>query len=387
MIIKATEFGKDVKPLPTVDLIGIEIFEAGTWTDSEGTTRTFSGKDLENIVKRFEEDKGEVRPYLKISHLDRSQYTDAQGDPEEDEASLGWATRVYIEGSKLVADFTMVPKRLAQLARSGAFPRVSSEIYQTAKGWALKAVALLGSKPPAVDSLKALAALYIQPVVEDGATVVFSKEIPNEARDDEPGKEESMTPEELAAFKKQMADLSAKVDEQTIALKAKDDKIAEMEKSSSEAMIETRTQGLKKSLETAVSEGRVAPVVAGHFEKLIPILAQSEIVVSFSKAEGEAPKDTAGVDILEGILNLLPKVAAFGKGKMESAVKADGSSEEIKFAQPSVEVDTRTRKHMADHPGGDYRASMEAVLAADPELREAYGNPGDIPAHGNTGLS
>jgi len=85
---------------------------------------------------------------------------DSRDDPES-QFALGWVTRVYREGKKLLADME-VPEKVAAWIRDGLLRYVSVELLRDVKAdtreipWVLDAVALLGSDQPAVGILKSL---------------------------------------------------------------------------------------------------------------------------------------------------------------------------------------------------------------------------------------
>jgi len=150
----------DEDKLPTVDLSGLEIFSSGTFNGD-----TYSDADLDAMVTAF--DKVGFKPTVKAGHADGQEDEKAArkvfGAP-----SLGYVSRIYRTGKKLLADATQVPRRFADLIKAGSYKRISSEIY-----WnfcaddkaekhprVLKSIAFLGADIPALTSLKEIEALY-----------------------------------------------------------------------------------------------------------------------------------------------------------------------------------------------------------------------------------
>src|SRR6185295_13965454 len=137
--------------IATVDLKGQEVFAEGIWNGIE-----FSSADLDSIIKSFDAlDLGGHIP-LKLGH----EGPDPRDTPET-QFALGWVTRIYREGRKLLADFN-VPEKVANWIRDGMLKFVSVELLRDVKAdtreipWVLDAVALLGADQPAVGILKSL---------------------------------------------------------------------------------------------------------------------------------------------------------------------------------------------------------------------------------------
>ena len=153
---------KSYSDLPTVDLPGIEIFSEGSWNGDK-----YSGEDLQAMIDAF----GEVgfEPTVKAGHADgqdnlnEKEYRKIFGAP-----ALGYVSRIYRKGVKLVADLKRVPRNFANLIKAGAYKRVSSEIYWNYADEAngkkhprvLKSIAFLGAEIPALPNLKAIEALF-----------------------------------------------------------------------------------------------------------------------------------------------------------------------------------------------------------------------------------
>lgn len=150
LFIKKYEKGN----LKSID--GVEIFSAGTWNGDKYTT-----KDLDEMVRAFEETKSTVRPFLKLGHSDKQKLLQEEGLP-----AAGWIGRLYRKGEKLIADFVDMPSKIFELIDKRAYRKVSSEIYVGVKikdrayKYMLGAVALLGSETPGVMNLSDILARY-----------------------------------------------------------------------------------------------------------------------------------------------------------------------------------------------------------------------------------
>ena len=148
--------------LPTVDLPAVEIFSEGSWNGDR-----YTGEDLQAMINAF--GKVGFEPTVKAGHADgqdslkEKEYRKIFGAP-----ALGYVSRIYRKGTKLLADLKQVPRHFANLIKAGAYKRVSSEIYWNYKDEAntathprvLKYIAFLGAEIPALPNLKAVEALF-----------------------------------------------------------------------------------------------------------------------------------------------------------------------------------------------------------------------------------
>jgi hypothetical protein len=135
------------------NLEGVEIFSTGTWNGDKYET-----KDLNAMVDNFDETG--FQPPLKLGH------NEEQPEMLDGAPALGYVDKIYVEGSKLLANFVSLPKKVYEAIKRGNYKRVSSEIYWNYKSngmtldRVLKAVALLGSEIPAVTNLESISGLY-----------------------------------------------------------------------------------------------------------------------------------------------------------------------------------------------------------------------------------
>lgn len=143
-----------------MNIKGVEIFSAGTWNGDAYTV-----EDLNEMVRAFTENSVGARPHLKIGHDPRQKVAkelmQSDGMP-----ALGWIEKLYVQGEKLVADFSDVPEKLFSLVQKKAYRKVSSEIFHNIKigekkyKKMLAAVALLGADSPGVMNLADIMASY-----------------------------------------------------------------------------------------------------------------------------------------------------------------------------------------------------------------------------------
>lgn len=124
-----------------------EIFAVGKWNGFE-----FTQNDLRMMEAAFAEIGDNLRVPLKMGHNDKQPMTD--GMP-----ALGWVTKVWISGEKLMARFTDMPAIVYEAMKKKLYRNVSIELDMDVKykekdfPFVLSAVALLGADIPAVNTL------------------------------------------------------------------------------------------------------------------------------------------------------------------------------------------------------------------------------------------
>jgi hypothetical protein len=143
--------------LETVDIPGVEILAADVTIHGRGSPPEgdrYSIDDLRSMAQANRELEFELRPPAKIGH-------DGNGP------AVGRLNNIRVAGDKLVADVKDVPRRFAELVRAGAYTGRSVELSQvtsqkTGKFYphAVSALAWLGGKLPAVQTLDDVVALY-----------------------------------------------------------------------------------------------------------------------------------------------------------------------------------------------------------------------------------
>jgi len=104
-----------------VDISNVEIFSAGTHIDNKGRTHVFTEEDLDNVVASF--GKVGFEPPLKLGHSPDQTILQSDGLP-----AAGFISGLVRKGKMLLAHFTGVPKKIAELISKGAYKFVSSEV-------------------------------------------------------------------------------------------------------------------------------------------------------------------------------------------------------------------------------------------------------------------
>ena len=149
----------------------IHVFRAGDQTSAQGVQRSFSPKDLDEVVKTYDPEV-HMAP-LVIGH---------QGD-NDSVPSFGWIKGFSRQGDNLYADveFTDVAK---DLVKDGHYRKVSisfyspdSQINPNPGKWSARHLALLGAAPPAVKGLEPFSFSEKEGVFEFAATTLNPEDI------------------------------------------------------------------------------------------------------------------------------------------------------------------------------------------------------------------
>lgn len=171
----------DGRPLPTEDLLGVEIFSVGNWNGEP-----YTEPQIEDLINNTNELIGEglLEPPSKIGHKDDQQFLEREGYP-----AAGWVTRLYRMGEKVLADVTGVPEKIATLIKARAYANISSEIWRNfgkapnGKTYhhVLKAIAFLGEEIPAVNNLDDIVALYGSTRGRHGGALTYASDKKSDA--------------------------------------------------------------------------------------------------------------------------------------------------------------------------------------------------------------
>jgi hypothetical protein len=112
------------------------IFRAGTHTDSQGRTRTFTKADLDRAVTQFAPSQREVPLCF--------------GHPKDNAPAYGWVEALRRSGDALQARYKQIPDAVRQIVGAGHFKQKSASFFADGS---LRHVALLGAVPPAIAGL------------------------------------------------------------------------------------------------------------------------------------------------------------------------------------------------------------------------------------------
>jgi hypothetical protein len=338
-------------------LVGAEILDVGTWPASTGQM-TISESALESLIASFAHLGLAGRVPLKFGHNDIQPLTDGQ-------PALGWVSRVYRQGSKLLADFSDVPDVVFEAIRKGLYKFVSVELLKNVQAgtrvipWVLDAVSLLGADQPAVGTLKDLQSLTLKrgPQLRASARVAFKRDTKLFSTGAPKGMEKH---EVEALLAEQAKTLTANFTSQLAAVKAENATALEAERVKTRtAEIARHRDAIKAKFETAIKAESIKPAVREQFYRLTRIDTDAVMEI---KAEDADAFITENAD----------------KAKLARKPTSHGSGSEEQHAATNAEEVTRLSVKDAVARGfksTDYNAlkdSTRIVLGADKKLARAY---------------
>lgn len=119
------------------EILQIEVFRAGTWTDSAGNTRTWTEEDLDKIVQKYNSQKEHEAPVV-IGH------------PKDNAPAYGWVEQLERRGKSIWAKIRPTVQEFVDWVRQGLYKKVSISLYPDLL---LRHIGFLGATPPAVKGL------------------------------------------------------------------------------------------------------------------------------------------------------------------------------------------------------------------------------------------
>jgi hypothetical protein len=146
----------------TYTLRGVEVAEEGTWYADVGGKVELTAAMLDRATDETNAAIEMLRPALTLGHLKGGEQW--IGVPDGGQPRLGFATKVYRAGKKVLCDLRKVPPSIVKAIRMGLWGRISPDIML---GWpdpqtkerrpiVFTAFALLGATPPAISTLQDL---------------------------------------------------------------------------------------------------------------------------------------------------------------------------------------------------------------------------------------
>lgn len=164
----------------------IEIFKAGTHTDSLGREYSYSAADLDEMAGKYN---------AKVSSSDSYEAPVVKGHPGTNEPAYGWVERLGRRGNILLAKLKGLSPEFVDEVGKGLFKKVSVAIYPDGL---LRHVGFLGAAAPAVKGLK---------------SVQFASEIPYKMFDAVAGamSEPTAEPDEIGLLIEKNKQLQAKL--------------------------------------------------------------------------------------------------------------------------------------------------------------------------------
>lgn len=226
---------------------------------------------------------------LKLGH----DGPDARDDPTT-QFALGWVTKIYREGKKLLADFS-VPQKVADWIREGMLQFVSVELLKDVKAdtreipWVLDAVALLGADQPAVGILKSLSlSMARSTALQCRGRVAFSRDTttltggkPIMADDDKQKDDVKALLDRLNAAEKERDTLRLAAARTVEA----ETKLAELQTQTRNEKITAHRASLMALFETPIKDRKILPSVREQFKRVYKTESEAVLDVTASDAD------------------------------------------------------------------------------------------------------
>lgn len=121
----------------------------------------------------------------------------------------------------------------------------------------------------------------------------------------------------------------------------------------------------KERIDNKVSALKV-PAFRPVVRHLYDLAARASLELTYTMSDGKTLAAEGVVDQLVAEINRSAEVLFQTLSTRPAAVATDEPEE------PGARVEHRTRKYMAANTGATYKAALDEVLKADPELKEAY---------------
>lgn len=338
------------------DLLGREIFAVGKWNGIE-----FSEDDLDDIVANFEKLQEKHKVPLKFGHNDDQPLKDG-------ELALGWVSRVFREGKKLLADFKNVPQIVIDLIKKKQFRTVSVELLFNVNNsgqkfdHVLDAVAILGATQPAVNTLADLDAFLAMRTEFSGGHRISFETVTGEPHRIQT-QEIDMDAKELQAaigdaVKTAVAPLQSaleaaneRADKLEGELKAAKDANEKRDKKEAEQKLAASRKAVNEVLDKAVHDKRMTPAAREAYAKSIGVddddrvgfIDIEQVKVMCSHTDGDTGNNGTGA-----------------------------SSEGDEDLEAADQLIRKTHEFMAKHDQSDFRKAFFSVARANPELHKEY---------------
>lgn len=324
-----------VEPAEMFFVKGVEIFSTGTWNGHQITDAV-----LDQIVSAFSTSK--IRPALKLGHDDGQKLLQNDGLP-----AAGWVENVRKVGSKLVADFVDIPKKIFQLLKNNAYRKVSCEIYNNVKiedktyPKLLGAVALLGADLPGVMNLNDILSMYAFDSISKFDVTGEVDKIVVDVIPNTPG--ENIMSEHADEFKAKAEQL----EKDLAAAKAEADKYKKQAEDATVAALEAAKKEQAAKVDAFITEVKADKLCTPAMEGMVRDLV-GEAKETYSVGES---KTASRFDLVKAVLKAS---AEAGKVNFSETTAADGKS-------GTPDLNAKIEKYAADNKVS-YRDAYRAVM-------------------------
>ena len=379
----------------------VEIFRAGTHTDSAGVQRTYAQADLDQIVANHQ--PGTEAP-LVIGH------------PTTDAPAWGWTDALRRVGDSLQMRVRDVHPQFEAGVEAGRYRKRSVRIAPGANGWELLHVGFLGAAPPALKlapiafraapgaisdyemdattpSVLSRALRRLREwLIESQSVELADRVLPDwditalddqaaRARDHDEGPGSAVAP--AFAAPPNPGDITvaefSQADLDRAAQAARDAAIADFAARETALAAELaaerqgrRIEALRAEARSYVETGRLTPAMAQGLAEFMAALPDESTDVRIEFAAGDGTEKQPPLTWLRGLIGSLPVRADLTREAGGSDTDPGAGSGHGEFAAPvgyavdqtGAELDRKARAYMTAHPGSDYLAAVRAVASA-----------------------
>lgn len=260
----------------------IELFRAGTHTDSSGKTQTWTEQDLDTIVAKYDPSTHEAPAVI--------------GHPKDNAPAYAWVESLKREGTSLWGKFKQVLPEFAEAVAQGSYKKRSIALYPD---MTLRHVGFLGAQPPAIKGLKDIAFAS----GDDCITIEFSES--TEGGDDKDEKIKVLEAQ-LEASKQNEAALESKFAEASTTALSEEEARKKLEAELDAIRNETRSKEREVFIDMLISQGKLTPAMR---QMAIDVVSICDSVGMYTFAEGDVP----ATQKVESFLSALPVVVTFGE--------------------------------------------------------------------------
>jgi hypothetical protein len=358
----------------TYTLVGIEVFRAGTWTDSAGVTTTYTVDDLQAMADNSRKDGIP----LKCGHCD--------SDSEKFDCefpAIGWVEKLRVKGESLWSDFTALDAYWVGQIKAKKYRKRSAEIIFTENGPELWAVALLGESQSAlpledcfsakqkpdgtnVISAHSYSVNSIFEIKDDGSNDKFSNET---KRGDNYMNTVEATSESIATYKSEIATHTAKISalETQVSEHAKAAETARAQVAEYSKMLATANDALKAAegeiaeLKTEAKKAEMNSFFAANSKKVQPFEVEA-LKMAYSALMADEEK----LNAFRASIEARAEHAAF---KDDSGANGtDANSDEANGDDIMAKIKAYAKEHGLDlSKRDDYRTAYAAMEYVKPE--------------------
>ncbi len=335
----------------------VEVFRAGTQTDSSGYTREWTKSDLETIVKKYNEQKSHEAPVV-IGH------------PKDNAPAFGWVEELKTDGKLLYAKFKQLVPEFVEAVKKGMYKKRSISLYGDLM---LRHIGFLGAVPPAVKGLadikfnedNSVMDIEFEEKIKEGEEVMTAElkkqidDLQNKLKDSEKSFNEKIntltqelatTKEELAKKEAALNDSQTKFNEVSDELKKLKDEKKEPELTEKEKEFSEEIRSLKIKLNAQEQLNRIAEyksfaeqlhregkLVTDLKPMVVDLLEATYNAGKFNFSENGKAVEANVVDKLKEYLSKQPKIVSFSEDAGNDKKKINEESAELKLNRLAME--------------------------------------------------